>query len=102
MTSVVNCLLSLKNNITSEPGEDGSFENTSKIGSGSLLNKKWRAPAPEPGKHAQGQLHGSSAPGEEKRKGHSEVKSHHTSRGIFFYLLVLGTSTGNKQKSSAR
>ncbi|KAF3335061.1 Kinesin KP1 [Carex littledalei] len=84
MTSVVNCLLSLKNNITSEPGEDGSFENTSKIGSGSLLNKKWRAPAPEPGKHAQGQLHGSSSPGEEKRKGHSEAKSHHTSRGQKF------------------
>lgn len=83
MTSVVNCLLSLKNNITSEPGEDGSFENTSKIESGSLHNKKWRAPAPEPGKHAQGQLRGSSAPGEEKRKSHSEAKSHHTSRGMF-------------------
>lgn len=88
MTSVVNCLLSLRDNINLEQGEDGLVENTSKIGNGSLLNKKWRAPAPEPGKHAHSQLRVSSAPSEEKRKGHSEAKLHHTSRGMFLYLIV--------------
>jgi hypothetical protein len=76
--------LSLRDNINLESGEDVSVENTLKIGNDSLLNKKWRVPAPEPGKPAQVQLRGSNAPGEEKRKAHSEAKSHHTSRGIFF------------------
>ncbi|KAJ3704038.1 hypothetical protein LUZ61_007743 [Rhynchospora tenuis] len=80
MTSVVNCLLSLRDNINPEPGEDDLVENTCKTENGSVVNKKWRAPAPEPGKHAQGKLRGFSPFGEEKRKGHSDAKTNHTAR----------------------
>ncbi|KAJ3670967.1 hypothetical protein LUZ60_008393 [Juncus effusus] len=86
MSTVVDCLLSLRDNLNSSvPDEmEISSENTSKSG---ILRNKWRPPV------IKGQQ-SSAALMEQKRKAHLDSKSHHTSRGQKFrevFQLKKGT-----------